>query len=76
MLRIGEKDGIIQVKETLDNGYTDITSVCMWVGVADKLKYDKTEAGKQIELFITSLNGNIDSHNQIWYDEYTLNGIN
>jgi len=76
MLKIGRKENDVQIKEVLDNNYIDITSVSMWFGVVEKYGFDKTEAGNQIELFITSLNGTIDNHNQVWYDEYKLNGIN
>lgn len=72
MLKIGKKNGNIQIKETLDVGYADITSVCSWIGVAEKYKYDPIEAAKQIELFINSLS-QIDNHNKVWYDEYKLN---
>ena len=76
MLRIGKKDSDIQIKEILDEGYTDITCVSMWMGVVEKLKYDETEASKQIELFIESLKDNIDDYNQWWYDEYKASGFN
>ena len=76
MLRIGKKESDIQIKEILDEGYTDITCVSMWMGVVEKLKYDKTEAAKQIELFIESLKGNIDDYNQWWYDEYKVSKFN
>ena len=76
MLRIGKKDSDIQIKEILDEGYTDITCVSMWMGVGEKLKYDETEAAKQIELFIESLKDNIDDYNQWWYDEYKASGFN
>ena len=33
MLRIGNKGSDIQIKEILDEGYTDITCVSMWMGV-------------------------------------------
>lgn len=70
MLKIGVKDKNIQIQETLEEGYTDITSVSMWIGVTEKIGYDKTEAKKQIELFIKSLGENIDDYNKSWYDIY------
>ena len=70
MLKIGVKDKNIQIQETLEKGYTDITSVSMWIGVTEKIGYDKTEAKKQIELFIKSLGENIDDYNKSWYDMY------
>lgn len=70
MLKIGVKDKNIQIQETLEEGYTDITSVSMWIGVTEKIGYDKTEAKKQIELFIKSLGENIDYYNKSWYDIY------
>jgi tRNA-dihydrouridine synthase len=75
MLRIGKKDDDIQIKEILDAGYIDITCVSMWMGVVEKLNYDKIEAAKQIELFIVSLNDNVDDYNKWWYAEYNLNGF-
>jgi|TARA_R110001592_G_scaffold45957_1_gene146568 hypothetical protein len=70
MLKILRKDTDIKIQETLEEGYTDITSVCMWIGVVEKIGYDKTEAKNQIELFIKSLGENIDTHNKVWYDCY------
>ena len=70
MLKIGVKDKNILIQETLEEGYTDITSVSMWIGVTEKIGYDKTEAKKQIELFIKSLGENIDNYNKSWYDIY------
>jgi hypothetical protein len=75
MLKIGRKDNDVQMKETLDEGYTDITSVMMWRGVVEKYSFDKTEALKQIELFITSLGENIDEYNRFWYKEHTVGNL-
>ena len=70
MLKILRKDTDIKIQETLEEGYTDITSVCMWIHVVEKNGYDKTEAKNQIELFIKSLGENIDDHNKKFYDMY------
>tara|TARA_A100001015_G_scaffold240791_1_gene274665 strand:+ start:5763 stop:5999 length:237 start_codon:yes stop_codon:yes gene_type:complete len=70
MLKILKKNNEIKIQEILEEGYTDITSVSMWIGVTEKIGFDKTEAKKQIELFIKSLGENIDDYNKIWYDEY------
>lgn len=70
MLKILKKNNEIKIQETLEEGYTDITSVSMWIGVTEKIGYDKTEAKKQIELFIKSLGENIDDYNKSWYDMY------
>jgi len=75
MLKIGRKENNVQMKEVLDSGYSDITSVSMWIGVVGKYGYDKVEAAKQIELFITSLGENIDDHNKHWYTEYKTNNL-
>jgi len=37
MLRIGRKNNEIQTKEILDNGWKDITSVCMWIAMVRKI---------------------------------------
>jgi len=70
MLKILRKDTDIKIQETFEEGFTDITSVCMWIGLVEKFGYDKTEAKNQIELFIKSLGENIDRHNKVWYDSY------
>ena len=70
MLKIGRNGKDIQIKEILDTDYTDITSVCMWIGVVEKYNFDKIEAEKQIELLVTSLGDTIDEYNQKWYSSY------
>tara|TARA_B100000614_G_C14417919_1_gene440668 strand:+ start:590 stop:823 length:234 start_codon:yes stop_codon:yes gene_type:complete len=75
MLRIGRKEKQIQFKTVLDVSYNDITSVSMWIGAVEKYGFDKEEAKKQIELFITSLGENIDSYNQNWYNSYKTNNL-
>ena len=75
MLRIGKKDREIQVKAILEEGWADITSISMWIGMVKKYNFDKIEAEKQIELFKNSLGANIDECNQAWYDYYKSYGI-
>tara|TARA_Y100000389_G_scaffold46103_1_gene41011 strand:+ start:2267 stop:2494 length:228 start_codon:yes stop_codon:yes gene_type:complete len=70
MLRIGRKGNDIQIKEILDEDYTDITCVSMWIGVVEKYNFNKIESEKQIELFIKNLGDNIDNYNKIWYENY------
>ena len=75
MLKIGKKGNDVQMKEVLDSGYSDITSVVGWIGVVRKYGYDKVEAAKQIELFMTSLGENVDAHNKHWYDFYKTDNL-
>jgi len=75
MLRIGKKGKDIQTKAVLDVSYNDITSVSSWIGLVEKYEFDKEEAKKQIELFITSLGENVDSYNQTWYNSYKTNNL-
>ena len=75
MLRIGRKEKQIQFKTVLDVSYNDITSVSSWIGLVEKYEFDKEEAKKQIELFITSLGENVDSYNQTWYNSYKTNNL-
>ena len=70
MLKIGRNGSKIQYKEVLDEGYTDITCVSVWLGVIEKYNYDRDEAYKQIELFIESLGDNVDKYNKLWYKNY------
>lgn len=76
MLRIGRKDEDVQIKETLDAGYTDITSVCMWLGAVEKYGVEQAEAATQIELFVQSLGADIDPYNRTWYETYKQDGFN
>ena len=73
MLRIGRKGKVVQIKVSLEEGWDDITSVSMWIGAVEKYKFDKVEANKQIELFISSLGVNIDDYNRGWYESYKKN---
>ena len=75
MLRIGRNGKDIQTKAVLDISYTDVTSVSSWIGLVEKYEFDKEEAKKQIELFITSLGENIDSYNQTWYEVYKKDNL-
>ena len=71
MLRIGfNENNDIQTKEILDEGYTDITSICAWSGLINKKIVTTTEGYNQIELFYKRLGENIDNDNKIWYEKY------
>jgi hypothetical protein len=71
MLRIGiNENKEIQTKTILDNGYSDITSVCTWFILIDKKEYNREEAYEQIELFYSSLGSNVDKYNKGWYEKY------
>ncbi len=71
MLKIGfNENNNIQTKEILDEGYTDITSICAWCGLINKKIVTTTEGYNQIELFYKSLGENIDNDNKIWYEKY------
>ena len=75
MLRIGINGKDIQTKAVLDISYTDVTSVSSWIGLVEKYEFDKEEAKKQIELFITSLGENVDEYNQNWYEVYKKDNL-
>lgn len=66
MLRIGRKGNDVQVKPNLDDGYEDITSVMMWVGVVEKYGFDASEAAKQIDLYVRAQGGadQLNEHDQ------------
>ena len=70
MLRIGRKGKDIQTKAILDDGWDDITSVCMWIGMVEKYNFDKVEAERQIDLLTTHLGSTIDTYNKGWVDCY------
>jgi acyl CoA:acetate/3-ketoacid CoA transferase alpha subunit len=57
MLRIGRQGTSVQVKAVLDDGYKDITSVGMWLGVVEKYGFDPLQLDEQIELYVASKGG-------------------
>lgn len=50
MLKIGRKGNSVQFKRILDDGYTDITSVMMWMGAHEKYGVSEAEMRQQIRL--------------------------
>ena len=69
-MKIGRKKKELQIKETLDAGYDDVTNVANWYGAIEKLGLTKEYVKEQITAYVTEKGGKgqLNEYDQDWYE--------